>query len=78
MNQSQPVQLNREWIANQFDTKLTNALGRKRMLVSIRPNLNATDIQKYQDLYQKFLDLYPNEKSKLDSAGLPADPNVKP
>ncbi|MBN8602276.1 MAG: hypothetical protein J0M26_14675 [Planctomycetes bacterium] len=51
---------------------------RKRMIVTNRINFNATEIQKYQDLHKKFLELYPDEKSKLDSAGLPADPTVKP
>lgn len=31
MNQSQLVQLNREWIAHQFDTKIRDSLGRKRV-----------------------------------------------
>lgn len=35
------------------------------------------EYRQYRDLYQKFLDLYPDGKSKLDSAGLPADPTTK-
>ena len=51
---------------------------RKRVIITNRINFNATEIQMYQDLHKKFVELYPNEKSKLDSAGLPADPTVKP
>lgn len=36
MNQSQPVQLTREWIAHQFDMKLRDSLGRKRVSLNYR------------------------------------------
>lgn|GEM_PF-673385 len=39
---------------------------------------NQSEYQQYRDLYQKFLELYPNAKNELDAADLPADPLANP
>lgn len=49
----------------------------KRIVATRGLGPNQVEHQKYRDLYQKFLDLYPDGQNKLDSAGLPTDPATK-